>query len=431
MVLAGRPRVPRARVRMFWRAHKAGAPHGEAVAAAGVSGTAGRKWIAQAGGVVPDLAEPSGRYLSQAEREEIAVGIAAGLSKAEIGRRLGWHRSTIGREINRNQLVVPERLPPAPDGRAHRPGPKPGQHRGQRRSPDERARRYRAGTAQAKAEERARRPKPGKLAVNAGLREQVRAGLQARWSPEQIARTLRRDHPDQPEMWVSHETIYRALYVQGRGELRRELSACLRTGRALRRPRTPAPGRRHLPDKIMISARPAEAADRAVPGHWEGDLILGKNGRSAIGTLVERSTRFVMLLHLPHTAAAGNRAEQVRDALIATVATLPAALRRSLTWDQGAEMSRHAEISLATDLPIYFCDPHSPWQRGSNENTNGLLRQYFPKGTDLSVHTPDHLAAVAEQLNSRPRKTLGWHTPAQTLARLLSNPSTTGVATTP
>ena len=368
-----------------------------------------------------------------AEREEIAVGVAAGLCNAEIARRLGRHRSTIGRELRRNRLVEPDRLPRAADGRAHRPGPKPGQRRGARRSPAERARRYRAMVAQARAEQRARRPKPGKLATQPRLRARVQAGLEARWSPEQIAHRLRRAYPDRPEMQVSHETIYRALYVQGRGELRRELSVCLRTGRALRRPRTPARERRaqHLSDKIMISQRPAEAADRAVPGHWEGDLIVGKDGRSAIGTLVERTSRFVLLLHLP-AGGGGNRAEQVRDALITTIATLPTALRRSLAWDQGVEMSRHAEISIATGLPIYFCDPHSPWQRGSNENTNGLLRQYFPKGSDLSEHTPEHLATVAAELNARPRKTLDWDTPAETLHRLLSHPpTTTGVATTP
>jgi transposase, IS30 family len=229
----------------------------------------------------------------------------------------------------------------------------------------------------------------------------------------------RREFPDQPEMWVSHQTIYRELYVQGRGELRRELTRCLRTGRALRRPRRMPDqrGRRQIPTQLMISERPAEADDRVVPGHWEGDLILGTEGTSAIGTLVERSTRFVMLLHLPHR----HDAEQVRDAMTSAIQTLPHALRRSLTWDQGSEMARHAQITLATELPIYFCDPHSPWQRGTNENTNGLLRQYFPKDTDLSVHSAEHLAAVADELNSRPRKTLGWDTPAQALAQLLAS----------
>jgi IS30 family transposase len=239
---------------------------------------------------------------------------------------------------------------------------------------------------------------------------------------------LAEEFPDRPEMRVSHETIYQSLYVQGRGALRRELAACLRTGRALRKPRRMTSGRRErggrIPDMVTISQRPAEAADRAVPGHWEGDLIIGKDGGSAIGTLVERSTRYCLLLHLP----GGKDAISVRDAMITTIQTLPTHLRRSLTWDQGTEMARHTDITLATGLDIYFCDPHAPWQRGSNENTNGLLRQYFPKGTDLSIHDADHLAAVAAELNGRPRKTLGWRTPAEKLHQLLSTPD--HVATT-
>jgi IS30 family transposase len=229
-------------------------------------------------------------------------------------------------------------------------------------------------------------------------------------------------------MRISHEAIYQSLYVQGRGELRRELTACLRTGRALRTPRRRVDGRRErIKDKVMISERPAEVAARAVPGHWEGDLIVGKDSGSAIGTLVERSTRFVMLLHLP----ADHGTEAVRDAIVAQINTLPAALRRSLTWDQGIELARHTEITIAADLPIYFCDPHSPWQRGTNENTNGLLRQYFPKGTDLAAHDADHLADIADRLNGRPRNTLAFKTPAETLARLISEDQLTGVATTP
>lgn len=245
--------------------------------------------------------------------------------------------------------------------------------------------------------------------------------LDEKWSPEQICHALRRQFPDRPEMHVVHETIYQALYVQGRGALRRELAGSLRSGRARRRPRRQAQQRqpRYSHPMVMISDRPAEAEDRAVPGHWEGDLIIGKNSRSAIGTLVERSTRYVMLLHLP----AGHGAEAVRDALTSTVTTLPAHLRRSLTWDQGSEMGRHHEFTLATDIPVYFCDPASPWQRGSNENTNGLLRQYFPKGTDLTEYTPEHLRAVADQLNRRPRKTLDWETPAERLAKLLATAS--------
>jgi IS30 family transposase len=349
-----------------------------------------------------DLAEPRGRYLSLSEREEISRGYAAGLGDAEIGRRLGRHRSTIWREKHRNR-------PPGrgPDG-------------------------YRAVPAQAAAEARSRRPKRRKL-EHEPLNAAVQRGLEQRHSPQQIARRLHREFPDDEAMQASHETIYRALFVQGRGSLRRELAACLRTGRAIRRPRRRVDGRsdpdRRIPDKVMISERPAEAADRAVPGHWEGDLILGKANRSAIGTLVERSTRFCMLLHLPGGPA---DAIAVRDQIVATIGTLPDFLRRSLTWDQGLELRRHKEITIAADLPIYFCDPRSPWQRGSNENTNGLLRQYFPKGTDLSTHTAEDLAFVAAELNGRPRQTLGWDTPAEALAALLSTDDhNDGVATAP
>ncbi|KIQ70155.1 Transposase, IS30 family [Wenxinia marina DSM 24838] len=245
-------------------------------------------------------------------------------------------------------------------------------------------------------------------------------------------------------MRISHEAIYQALYIQGRGALRRELTACLRTGRALRVPRarTAGRGKSFVTPEIMISERPAEAEDRAVPGHWEGDLIIGL-GRSAIGTLVERQTRFTMLLHLPRLPGhgegprikngpplAGHGAEAVRDAIQCSIARLPKHLRRSLSWDQGAEMARHAELTVAADLPVYFCDPHSPWQRGTNENTNGLLRQYFPKGTDLSLHSPDDLEAVAAALNGRPRKTLGWRTPAEALDAVLEHAETGQVATT-
>jgi IS30 family transposase len=239
-------------------------------------------------------------------------------------------------------------------------------------------------------------------------------------SPAQIAVRLRLDFPDEPEMWVSHETIYKAIYLQGRGSLRRELHRCLRTGRALRKPqRRPGERRGRIPNMVNISERPPEVADRAVPGHWEGDLILGSTASaSAIGTLVERSTRFTMLLHLPddHGALA------VQEAIVAKMAQLPGILRKTLTWDQGREMANHAAIADATELEIYFCDPHSPWQRGTNENTNGLLRQWFAKGTDLSVFPADYLDYVASKLNRRPRQTLGWNTPAEALDELLSNP---------
>jgi IS30 family transposase len=403
--------MPRAFERAFWRLIGLGWQTHRAALEVGVSANTGERWFREAGGMCPvGLAEPSGRYLSLAERETLDLCWAEGWSQAEIARELGRDPATVSRELKRNRLLQSPR----------RPGPS------DRSRPRGRLR-YRAAPAQAKAEERARRPKPGKLAVHPELRELVQAGLIRRWSPQQISRVLRREHPDRPELQVSHETIYRSLFVQGRGELRRELTRCLRTGRALRRPqRRTDPRRTPIKDMVLISERPAEAADRAVPGHWEGDLIVGKNGKTAIGTLVERSTRFCLLLHLPD----GFDPLQVRDAMIATMGQLPIHLRRTLTWDQGLEMRRHREISVALDLPIYFCDPHSPWQRGSNENTNGLLRQYFPKGTDLSVHTAADLEFVAAELNGRPRMTLDWRHPGEALAALLSAPTDTGVATT-
>jgi IS30 family transposase len=325
------------------------------------------------------------RFLSVDERVEIADLRREGLGVRQIAARLSRSPSTVSRELRRN---------------GH-PG-----------SGD-----YRPWAAQRRAARRRARPKLGKLARNELLRQEIARGLRRRWSPEQISKRLRLKFPDQPEMHVTHETIYQALYVQGRGELRRELATCLRTGRAVRRPqRRPDQRRpRFQAPMLMISERPAEVEDRAVPGHWEGDLIVGPSSRSAIATLVERSTRYVLLAHLPD----GHSAEQVHDALVATINTLPGHLRRSLTWDQGSEMGAHHKITMATDMPIYFCDPASPWQRGSNENTNGLLRQYFPKGTDLTKHTKANLAEVAAELNGRPRKTLGWETPAERLAALL------------
>ena len=384
MVKNGRPGLPReARVR-FWEGIRAGLGTREAAAAAGVGKSVASLWFGQAGGVKGNAPRAgSGRYLSVAEREEIALARARGESFRGIGARLGRPASTISREVARN------------GGRGT----------------------YRALAAQGQAEARAARPKTAKLAGNDELRGWVQARLEENWSPEQVSVMLRREFPDRPEMRVSHETIYQAIYVQGRGALRRELAARLRTGRALRRPRRKDGERRgKIPGMVMISERPAEAADRAVPGHWEGDLILGAGGTSAIGTLVERATRFVMLLHLP----GGHGAEQVAAAMTEVMGTLPAQLRRSLTWDQGSEMAGHAQIALAADLDIYFCDPHSPWQRGSNENTNGLLRQYFPKGTSLAGHSREHLDEVAAELNSRPRKTLGWKTPAQALDEFLA-----------
>jgi IS30 family transposase len=330
------------------------------------------------------------RFLALLERERIADLRAGGASMRAVAAVLGRAPSTISRELGRN-------TDPA--------------------DPDQPAGIYRPYAAHRAAAARRSRPKPAKLATHPALADYVQAGLDQRWSPEQICHALRIDHPDEPEMRVCPETIYQALYLQARGGLRREVAAALRTGRTRRKPHRDPAARtpRFIDPMLMISDRPAQVEDRAVPGHWEGDLIIGADGASAIGTLVERSTRYVMLVHLP----AGRTAEAVRDRLVATMATLPAHLRGSLTWDQGAEMAAHRSFSVATAMPVYFCDPASPWQRGSNENTNGLLRQYFPKGTDLSQYEPADLEHVAQQLNGRPRKTLGWETPAQRLRALL------------
>jgi len=328
------------------------------------------------GGVIrKDMLAPAGRRLSLAERVEIRVGLERGWSYRQIGAQLGRDASVICREVN------------LCGGRAA----------------------YRPAAAHQRAMAAARRPRPGKLADPA-LRGEVARLLGRLWSPQQISRQLRGGSLG----YVSHETIYKSLYVQGRGELRRELAGCLRTGRAARRPRGRLERRGQIPGMVMISERPAEADDRAVPGHWEGDLIVGKDSKSYIATLVERSTRYVLLAKV-----ADSRAQTVQKALAARVAALPAQLWRSLTWDQGREMTRHADFTIATGIPVYFCDPHSPWQRGSNENTNGLLRQYFPKGTSLAGHTQDHLDHVARELNTRPRMTLNWQTPAQRLDELL------------
>jgi transposase, IS30 family len=333
------------------------------------------------GGVIrKDTLEPKGRRLSIDERIEIRIGLEAGQSLRAIGVTLGRSASTVCREVAAN------------GGRAG----------------------YRPMAAHARAEVAARRPKATKLAANPVLCARVTAELERLWSPQQIAGGLADEFGADSVDAVSHETIYKSLYIQGRGELRRELTACLRTGRAARRPQGRLQTRGAIADKVMISERPAEADDRAVPGHWEGDLIAGKNNKSFIATLVERSTRYVMLAKV-----ADSRAETVRAALVERVATLPEHLWRSLTWDQGHELASHLAFSVATGIPVYFCDPHSPWQRGSNENTNGLLRQYFPKGTDLSVHDQAELDRVAVELNGRPRATLGRQTPAQRLAPLL------------
>jgi len=394
--------------RQFWLLIRAGLERRKAALALGLSDWTGKAWFRQAGGVIPAYvtAPTSGRFLSEEERIEIFGGIQRGDSMRGMARAIGRAPSTVSRELRRN-------------GRPQY---------GRRRAPASRASwAYRPKLAQRRAERLASRPKVAKLATNRRLRDLVQGQLQQRLSPEQVAAFLRRQFPDNRDMWVSHETIYQSIYVQGRGALRRELAVCLRTGRALRHPRRNAQERRAgIPGMINISERPPEVEDRAVPGHWEGDLIIGKQGRSAIGTLVERSSRYVALLHLPN----GYGPLEVKAAMITATKRLPQQLWKSLTWDQGMELRHHAEISIATGLDIYFCDPGKPWQRGSNENTNGLLRQYFPKGTDLNQHRPEYLDFVADQMNRRPRKTLGWLHPAETLARLFLTASEAGVAPT-
>jgi len=334
------------------------------------------------GGVIrPELWCPSSARLSLDDRVSIKVWLEAGETFVEMGRRLRRATSTISREVG---------------GRAGRA-------------------RYAPMAAHRRAGERARRPKPTKLAANPALCARVIGDLEQLWSPTQICTRLRTEFALHPEMWVSHETIYKSIYIQGRGELRRELARCLRTGRAQRRPQGRIERRGRITGMVMISERPAEANDRAVPGHWEGDLLVGKDAKSAIATLVERSTRYVLLARI-----SDQRAETVRKALIERVATLPEHLWRSLTWDQGREMAEHRLFSIETGIDVYFCDPHSPWQRGSNENTNGLLRQYFPKGTPLGSVTQQQLDDVAIQLNGRPRETLGFQTPAERLTELIA-----------
>lgn len=325
--------------------------------------------------------EPRSGHLTIDEREHILLAVSRGDSFTNIARQFGRAVSTVSREVKRG-------------------GGREG---------------YSAWRAHERAREQARRPKPFKLAAGRLLAEVVRR-LEQLWSPQGIAARLRLDHPGDPEMRVSHETIYRSLFVQGRGELRRELARCLRSGRTTRKTRGTPDGRGRIPGMTMISERPAEVEDRAVPGHWEGDLILGEGSRSTVGILVERSTRITLLLHLPD----GKSASQVEAAMRKAITTLPASLARTITCDQGAEMARHAEFTTATGIPVYFCDPHSPWQCGSNENTNGLLRQYLPKGSDLSTVTRDDLAAIQDNLNSRPRKTLGYLTPSEKFTELLA-----------
>ena len=350
-------------------------------------------YLYEAGGIRPRPRSRSRIALTVREREEISRGLAAADSLRSIAVRIGRAPSTVSREVARNY------------GRQN----------------------YRAGAAEQAALSRGRRPKLAKLTTCERLRVEVAAHLKANWSPEEIARFLKKVYPLEPEMQVSHETIYLSLYLQGRGALRKELAKHLRRRHLIRQA-----GKKQLPtgqgkikDMIMISARPAEAADRAVPGHWEGDLLLG-TPTTAIGTLVERSTRFVMLFKLP----SGINADSARIGLTQKIVTLPENLRRSLTWDQGREMKQHARFTIDTGVQVYFCDPHSPWQRGSNENTNGLLRQYFPKGKTVARYTQEDLDHVAAELNDRPRETLGWESPATTLAQFLTASLVAGVAPT-
>jgi len=443
----GAPALRREVEREFWREIAKGITSEEAAAAVGVSQAAGSRWFRQGGGMpTVDIAPLSGRYLSFREREEIALLKAQGAGAREIARQVGRAASTISRELRRNAATRGGKLE------------------------------YRASVAQWKADLVARRPKPAKLVANDRLREYVQDRLSGvvrapggavlgppgpawkgrnkahrgdrrwvhGWSPEQISERLKVEFPDDASMRISHEAIYQALYIQGRGALKRELVACLRTGRALRVPRARSRQKAwaHVTPEVMISQRPAEADDRAVPGHWEGDLLIGLE-RSAIGTLVERTTRFTMLVHLPREDGwgvlprtkngpplAGYGAVTMKNALASTMTTLPEQLRRSLTWDRGKELSQHAAFKVETGIPVYFCDPQSPWQRGTNENTNGLLRQYFPKGTDLARWSVEEIEAVANALNSRPRKTLGWKTPAEAFNEHLLSAQRTGVATT-
>jgi len=375
-------RFTEAEMAEVWERRQAGEPTRSIARRLGRNASSIRRVFENTGGVRPARRRRSPRHLSLTEREEISRGVAAGESLRVIAGRLGRAPSTVSREVTRNG----------------------GRHR------------YRAHWADQAALVRARRPKECKLAQNPQLRRIVEDKLRDRWSPEQISGWLGRTYPDDEGMQVSHETIYLSLFIQSRGGLKRELTRHLRTRRVNRRPKgkRPPSGKGQIVDPVMISERPAEVEDRAVPGHWEGDLVMGKR-QTAIGTLVERHTRYLMLFGLPD----GHTAEAVRVALATTIQQLPEHLWRSLSWDQGKEMAQHAQFTIATGVQVYFCDPQSPWQRGSNENTNGLLRQYFPKGTDMAALTQQDLDFAAHQLNGRPRQTLGWMSPSEKLADLL------------
>ena len=382
----GHPRMPRCELDRIASLLADGMTTREVMAATGRSSGAVCRVRKATGGVRPRTDwPPSPARLSLADREEISRGLMAGMTLTAIAAGIGRHCSTVSREVKRG------------GGRDC----------------------YRAWVAHNEASALARRPKPAKLATNNRLALQVDDWMsELLWSPGQVSQRLRIEYPDDPMMRVSPETIYQSIYVQGRGALRKELAACLRTGRAVRRSRArnAGGGVGRIPDMVNISERPAEVEDRAVPGHWEGDLIIGRNGKSAVGTLVERSTRFVILLHLPNDRTAST----VRDAMVAAVSTLPERLMKTVTWDQGSEMSEHAKFTISTGIEVYFCDPHSPWQRGSNENTNGLLRQFMPKGTDLSLLTPSDLAKISDLMNGRPRQTLGWMTPSEKLNEFIA-----------
>jgi IS30 family transposase len=434
--------------REFWRRIASGVTTVEAAEAVGVSWPVGARWFRHAGGMPPiSLGEPTGRYLSFAEREEIALLRAQDVGVREIARRMGRDPGTISRELRRNAAT-----------------------RGGKQE-------YRALVAQWKAQQAAKRPKTAKLVGDDRLREYVAERLSGSvrrpdgtivtgpatpawkglnkphrqdrrwamaWSPEQISHRLRIEFPDDESMRISHEAIYQSLFIEGRGALKRELVTCLRTGRALREPRARSQNKPqgHVTADVVLSQRPAQAADRAVPGHWEGDLIIG-TGRSAIGTLVERSSRSTLLVHLPRLEGWGEKptvkngpslggygAIAMNTALTTSMTKLPEQLRKTLTWDRGKELSGHAQFTFDTGTKVFFADPHSPWQRPTNENTNGLLRQYFPKGTDLSRWTAEDLEAVALAINNRPRKTLGWKTPAEAFQEQLQSLQQPGVATT-
>ncbi|OLF15028.1 IS30 family transposase [Actinophytocola xanthii] len=445
----GRPDPSRVVQRQFWRLIATGVTTVEASLAVGVSWPVGTRWFRHAGGMPPiSLAEPAGRYLTFEEREEIAILRAKGAGVRQIARSLQRDPSTISRELRRNAATR--------SGRQD----------------------YRATVAQWKAQQAAKRPKVAKLVTNDRLREYVQERLDGTlrgadgtvvagpgaaewkgrkmkphradrhwataWSPQQISHRIRLDFPDDESMRISHDAIYQALFIQGRGALKRELVACLRTGRALREPRARARNKPqgHVTADVVLSERPAEAADRAVPGHWEGDLIIG-TGRSAIGTLVERASRSTLLVHLPRLEGWGERppvkngpslggygAVAMNAALTVSMTQLPEQLRKTLTWDRGKELSGHAQFALDTGTKVYFADPHTPWQRPTNENTNGLLRQYFPKGTDLSRWSAEDLEAVALAINNRPRKILRWKTPAEVFEEQLRSLQQPGVAST-